>query len=161
VLVSTDLGSRGLDIPEVDHIIHYHLPLGADEYVHRVGRTARWESTGNTFFLLGPEEHLPEYVEGETETYEIPAELPAVPQPRMCTLYIGRGKKDKISKGDVVGFLCKTGGLTADEIGRIDIYERYTYVAVARIKQQQVLRLVKNVKIKGQRTVVEPLNLEK
>ena len=161
VLVSTDLGSRGLDIPEVDNIIHYHLPLGSDEYVHRVGRTARWQSAGNTFFLLGPEEHLPEYVDVETDDYTLPAELPAVPQPRMATLYIGRGRKDKISKGDVVGFLCKNGGLTAAEIGRIDVYERYTYVAVARSRSPQVLKLVRNAKIKGQRTVVEPLGQEK
>ena len=91
----------------------------------------------------------------------MPAELPAVPQPRMATLYIGRGRKDKISKGDVVGFLCKNGGLTAAEIGRIDVYERYTYVAVARSRSTQVLKLVRNAKIKGQRTVVEPLGQDK
>ncbi len=161
VLVSTDLGSRGLDIPDTENIVHYHLPLGADEYVHRVGRTARWQAEGNTFFLLGPEEELPAYVETAHDDFEMPAELPPVPQPRMCTLYIGRGRKDKISRGDVVGFLCKTASITAAEIGRIDVYERYTYVAVARDKQKQVLRLAGNGKIKGLRTVVEPLGQEK
>lgn len=107
IFVSTDLASRGLDIPNIDNIVHYHLPESEDGYIHRVGRTARWESKGKAYFLLGPTESIPEYVDAEVEDYEIPAELPAPALPRMATLYIGKGKKDKISKGDIVGFLCK------------------------------------------------------
>jgi len=62
IFVSTNLGARGLDIPDVDNIIHYHLPENDDEYVHRVGRTARWDKQGKAFFVIGPEEKLPEYV---------------------------------------------------------------------------------------------------
>jgi hypothetical protein len=80
---------------------------------------------------------------------------PALPQ--MATLYIGKGKKDKISKGDIVGFLCKKGGLTPAEIGRIDVNDRYAYAAVSRQQVQQVLRMVNGEKIKGLRTVVEPV----
>ena len=98
IFVSTNLGARGLDIPDVDNIIHYHLPENEDEYVHRVGRTARWDKQGNAFFVLGPEEQLPEYVEQEVETMELPATLPTVKPARMTTLYIGKGKKDKISE---------------------------------------------------------------
>ena len=105
IFVSTDLGARGLDIPDIDNIIHYHLPECEDSYIHRVGRTARWEATGKAFFLLGPSEDIPSYVDAEVEDYEIPSDLPAPAKPRMATIYIGKGKKDKISKGDIVGYL--------------------------------------------------------
>ncbi len=155
VLVSTDLASRGLDIPDIDNIIHYHIPESEDGYIHRVGRTARWEAQGRAFFLLGPEEHIPEYVDAEVESYDLPAELPAPARPKMATLYIGKGKKDKISKGDILGFLCKKGGLQSSEIGKIDVNDRYAYAAIARPRLRQVLNQVKGEKIKGVKTVVE------
>lgn len=166
ILVSTDLGSRGLDIPDVENVIHYHLPEGEDGYVHRVGRTARWDKHGQAFFILGPEEAIPDYVDADVECYELPAELVekvaagdrlAIPQPRMATLYIGKGKKDKISKGDIVGFLCKKGGLTAQDIGRIDVFDHYAYVAVSRTKAKGTIRQLQGEKIKGLKTVVEPI----
>ena len=134
IFVSTDLGARGLDIPDIDNIIHYHLPECEDSYIHRVGRTARWEATGKAFFLLGPSEDIPSYVDAEVEDYEIPSDLPAPAKPRMATIYIGKGKKDKISKGDIVGYLCKIGQLQSSEIGKIDVKDRYAYVAVSRTK---------------------------
>lgn len=155
VLVSTDLASRGLDIPNVDNIVHYHLPLGEEGYIHRVGRTARWEASGHTFFVLGPTEHLPEYIEGEIKVFELPVELPPPAEPLMSTIYIGKGKKDKISRGDIVGFLCKKGGLTPDEIGKIDVNDRYAYAAIARHRLSEVLKNVRGEKIKGIKTVVE------
>ena len=155
IFVSTDLGARGLDIPNIDNIIHYHLPESEDGYVHRVGRTARWDAKGRAYFLLGPSERIPAYVDAEVEDYEIPAELPAPAKPRMATVYIGKGKKDKISKGDIVGYLCKIGGLKSDEIGKIDVKDRYSYVAVSRPKLRQVLRQTQGQKIKGIKTVVE------
>ena len=155
ILVCTDLASRGLDIPDIQNIIHYHLPLGAEGYVHRVGRTGRWDKSGRTFFVLGPEEFIPEYVKGDVETYQIPEDLPEPALPRMSTVYIGKGKKDKISKGDIVGFLCKKGGLKSDEIGRIDVNDRYCYAAVKREKLDMLLRNVSGEKIKGVKTIVE------
>ena len=160
VFVSTDLGSRGLDIPDIQNIVHYHLPLHEQELVHRVGRTARWDKQGRTFFIVGPEEQLPEFVDCDTEEYSLPS-LPreglGVSLPQMATIYIGKGKKDKISKGDIVGFLCKKGGLQPSEIGRIDVMDRYAYVAVSRPRFEQVLRLTKGEKIKGVKTVIEPV----
>lgn len=155
IFVSTDLGARGLDIPNIDNIIHYHLPECEDSYIHRVGRTARWEAKGRAFFLLGPSEQIPSYVDAEVDDYEIPAELPAPAKPRMATIYIGKGKKDKISKGDIVGFLCKIGLLQSSEIGKIDVKDRYAYVAVVRPKLRQVLKLTQGQKIKGIKTILE------
>ena len=160
VLVATDLASRGLDIPDIQNIIHYHMPESEEGYIHRVGRTARWDKQGRAFFITGPEEHIPEYVEGNIEEYSLPSlprEGQGVSLPRMATLYIGKGKKDKVSKGDIVGFLCKKGGLQADEIGRIDVNDRYTYVAVKREKLQQVIRQSQGEKIKGIKTIIEPV----
>lgn len=155
VLVSTDLASRGLDIPDIDNIIHYHLPEGEDAYIHRVGRTARWEASGKAFFLLGPSEDIPEYVEADVEECELPDDLPSPAQPKMVTLYIGKGKKDKLSKGDIVGFLCKKGGLKSQDIGRVDVKERYTYVAIEKSCLQKVLRNTAGEKIKGVKTIME------
>ena len=148
VLVATDLASRGLDIPNIQNIIHYHLPESEDGYIHRVGRTARWDATGHSFFILNSEEHIPTYVEGDVVPYaEAQTQQTEPALPKMTTLYIGKGKKDKISKGDIVGFLCKNGGLKADEIGRIDVKDRYAYVAIQ----------TQGEKIKGIRTVIEPV----
>lgn len=157
IFVSTDLASRGLDIPDIDNIVHYHLPENEDGYIHRVGRTARWDKHGRAFFVLGPGEQVPQYVEGDIKPYELPADsAPAtIPEPRMATLYIGKGKKDKISKGDIVGFLCKKGGLDKTDIGRIDVKDRYAYAAVSRHKIQQVIHNTLGEKIKGIKTLCE------
>ena len=158
IFVSTDLASRGLDIPDIQNIIHYHLPQNEQELVHRVGRTARWDKEGRAFFIVGPEETMPEFIDGDVETYDISRPSVLVPpSPKNATLYIGKGKKDKISKGDIAGFLCKKGGLEPGEIGRIDVMDRYAYAAVSRSKLQQVLRQTKGEKIKGIKTVIEPV----
>ena len=161
VLVATDLASRGLDIPQIDNIIHYHLPQSEAALVHRVGRTARWDKLGRTFFLVGPAEAptgIPCLAEAP-EHWSLPSADEAgtrtAPLPRMATIYIGKGKKDKISKGDIVGFLCKMGGLDPSEIGRIDVSERYAYAAVSRPRLSALLQSVKGQKIKGLRTVIE------
>lgn len=155
VLVSTDLASRGLDIPDIRNIIHYHLPEGEDGYIHRVGRTARWDAHGDSYFILGPEESIPDYVDADVEDYELTTEAAPVPVPRMATIYIGKGKKDKISKGDIVGLLCKKAGLSGSEIGRIDVKDYYAYVAVVRPKLMQVLKQLNGQKIKGLKTLFE------
>lgn len=155
ILVSTDLAARGLDIPNIANIVHYHLPETEDGYVHRVGRTARWDKHGKAFFILHGQEQIPAYVDADVADFALPQVLPEPIQPRFQTLYIGKGRRDKLSKTDIVGFLCKKGGLKGDEIGRIDVRDRYTYVAVARTKAKQVVQRTQGEKIKGLRTVIE------
>lgn len=156
-LVSTDLAARGLDIPDVRHIIHYHLPADAPTFTHRTGRTARWEDTGNAYLLLGPEEQVPEFITDELPALDVDSLRLRPRQPRWTLLYIGRGKKDKLSRADVLGFLCKKGGLTAAQIGRIDLAAHAAYVAVERLAVKHLLRQIAGEKIKGMRTIIEPI----
>lgn len=155
VLVATDLASRGLDMPEVDCIVHYHLPETRENFLHRVGRTARWNATGHAIFLLGPNEKIPDFIDIQHTEFTIPSDVPPVIKPKMATIYIGKGKKDKLSRGDILGFLCKKGGLTTADVGRIDVRDRYCYVAVALSKLHSMLKNVAGEKIKGLKTVVE------
>ena len=154
VLISTDLASRGLDITAVDDIIHYHLPSNQEACTHRNGRTARWDMQGSAYFILGPEEQLPEYIPAnEIELYPLPSKVPPPAKPLWVTLYIGKGKKDKISRGDIVGFLTKQGGLESNQVGRIDVLPHWSYVAVERASASVLLSRIKGLKIKGQKTI--------
>ena len=154
VLVSTDLASRGIDITGIDNIIHYHLPANQEACTHRNGRTARWDKQGTAYFILGPEESLPEFIAAdEAESYALPARVPAPAKPLWITLYIGKGKKDTISRGDIVGFLTKQGGLESSQVGRIDVLPHWSYVAVERAASRDLLQRIKGLKIKGQKTI--------
>ncbi len=155
VLISTDLAARGLDIPDIDNIVHYHLPIQEDGYIHRNGRTARWEAEGNSYIILHAEETLPAYISEEPETFSLREQTPKPSQPEFVTLYIGKGKKDKINKIDIVGFLSKKGNLGKEEIGRIDVKDHYAFVAIARKKVKQTLNLIRDEKIKGVKTRIE------
>lgn len=144
VLISTDLAARGLDIPEIENVVHYHLPANEDGYIHRNGRTARWEAEGNSYIILHQEETLPEYLKGAPEEFVLPEVTPKPSLPEFVTIYIGKGKKDKINKIDIVGFLFKKGNLNKDEIGRIDVKDHYSFAAVSRKKIKQILNLIQN-----------------
>ena len=155
VLISTDLAARGLDIEGVENIVHYHLPASADAFTHRNGRTARWEATGNAYLIIGPEEHLPDYLPQVPSGFRLPNPLPALPRPQWTTLYIGKGKKDKLSRADIVGFLYKKGGLGRDDVGRVDVLPHFALAAVRRDRLRQVLQLTQGEKIKGIKTRIE------
>lgn len=155
VLISTDLAARGLDIPGIENVVHYHPPVNEEAYTHRNGRTARWEASGNAYLVLHAEERVPEYISEDIETYEFPETLPKPAKPRWATLYIGKGKKDKLNKIDIVGFLYKKGGMAREDVGQVDVKEHYAFVAVRRSKMKHLLTLVRGEKIKGMKTVIE------
>ena len=108
---------------------------------------------GSAYFILGPEESLPSYIVEEVETITLPTKVPKPEKPLWVTLYIGKGKKDKISRGDIVGFLTKQGGLESSQIGRIDVLPHWSYVAVERTSASKLLKDIKGLKIKGQKTI--------
>lgn len=155
VLVSTDLAARGLDIPGIDNVVHYHLPVNEEAFTHRNGRTARWEARGSSFLILHSEEPLPGYIPEDTPVFELPEQTPKPAKSRWTTLYIGKGKKDKLNKIDIVGFLYKKGGLAKEDVGQVDVKEHYAFVAIRRSKSNQLLTLIRGEKIKGMKTIIE------
>jgi superfamily II DNA/RNA helicase len=155
ILVTTDLAARGLDIPNIRNIIHYHLPNGEDTFTHRNGRTARMEASGTAYVIYSEEEELPGYItENATEqllhgTYEMPE------KPKWSTLFIAAGKKDKVNKIDVVGFLGQKGQLKKEDIGLIEVKDFFSFVAIKKIKVSETLRLIKDEKIKNKKVKID------
>ena len=153
--ISTDLASRGLDIPEIKNIIHFDAPVRVDEFVHRNGRTARMEAEGSAFLLLAEKEDLPEFVSPLPMILTLPALASMPPKPDWATVYIGKGKKDKLSKMDIVGFMFKKGLLAKDELGMVEVKEYYSFVAVKVSKVNALIKLVENEKIKNMKVRIE------
>ncbi|NDW12762.1 ATP-dependent helicase [Bacteroides sp. 214] len=154
-LISTDLAARGLDIPEVEHIVHYHIPVNEEAFTHRNGRTARWKATGTSYIILNPEEQLPPYIPTDISTYLLPASIPNPSTPLWVTLYISRGKRDKLNKVDIVGFFYKIGKLSREDLGLVEIRENYAFVSIPRTKLKQTLSLVRGEKVKGIKVLIE------
>lgn len=155
VLICTDLAARGLDIDGVANIVHYHLPLTPDTFTHRNGRTARWEARGNAYLILHTDEKRPDWLPPHIPALDLPATTPPIPRPDWATIYIGKGKRDRLSRADIVGFLCKKAGLSRDDLGRIDILPHFALAAIRRNRLAQTLRLVQGEKIKGLHTRIE------
>jgi len=154
-LVTTDLASRGLDIPNIRYIIHYHLPANEETFTHRNGRTARMDASGTAVFIIGPEEKLPGYLVAEPEKLRLP-ELPVVPEkPKWSTLFIAAGKKDKVNKVDIVGFLGNKGELKKEDIGLIEVKDFFSFVAVRKSKVGKTLVAIKNEKIKNKKVKID------
>lgn len=150
IMVTTDLGARGLDIAEVMNIIHYHIPISEETYVHRNGRTARINATGNVYVLINSSDKLPEYMsfDGELKCQE---NIEKYPIAHFATLFFQAGKKEKISRGDILGFISKNGGIEGKEIGMINLYDHYALVAVPANKVSSILSLLAPLKIKNKR----------
>jgi superfamily II DNA/RNA helicase len=154
ILITTDLAARGLDIPEVEHIVHYQLPYTEDAYIHRNGRTARMHAKGTAYAILTTEEnykYLPDDIEEEvlSDKYMLPEASDWV------TLYIAHGKKDKINKIDIVGLFLQKGNLTKEDLGLIEVKDTSSYVAVKRNKVEKLLKDLNGEKIKGKKLKLE------
>jgi ATP-dependent RNA helicase DeaD len=154
-LVTTDLAARGLDIPEIKYIIHYQLPVKEDGFIHRNGRTARMSATGTSFLLKSKGENLPDYIKAVPEQLLLIEDNALPKKPDWTTLYFSGGKKDKINKIDIVGFLSKKGNLEKGDLGLIIVQDFSSYAAVKRNKVGQVLEGIKNEKIKGKKLKIE------
>lgn len=154
ILITTDLASRGLDIPEVESIVHYQLPPKEDAFIHRNGRTARMHAKGFAYLIMTEEENFP-FIKSNTpeenisENYRTPAKTP------FQTIYISAGKKDKVNKVDIVGYLIKKGELSKEDVGIIEVKDTTSYVAVARNKVKDVLKKLANEKLKGKKIKME------
>jgi len=149
VLVATDLGSRGLDIDAVGTVIHYHMPGSKEVWTHRNGRTARVDAEGSVYVITSEADNIPDYVVWDRD-YNPTAHSDNPIRRAMATLHINAGRKEKISRGDIVGFLINNVALEAAQIGRIDLRDHVAYVAVPRSCLGTVAAL-QSPKIKGRR----------
>ena len=155
LLITTDLAARGLDIPHIRYIIHYQLPTSQESFIHRNGRTARMDASGTAILLLAPHETFPTYIEPEPLEKVLPeqAELPA--KPDWTTFYVSAGKKDKVNKIDIVGFLSNKGRLKKEDIGLIEVKDFFSFVAVRKSKASATLQLIKEERIKNKKVKIE------
>ncbi|MCP1677099.1 ATP-independent RNA helicase DbpA [Natronocella acetinitrilica] len=157
ILVATDVAARGLDVDALDAVFNYRIANDLEVHIHRVGRTGRAGSTGRAFTLFTPGEaermlRLSELL-GRALTEEplpTPDALDAKPAgPPMVTLQIGAGKRQKLRPGDILGALTGDGGLAGAQIGKINVLDQSSYVAVNRQVAQQALAQLGRGKIKG------------
>lgn len=152
ILLATDLAARGIDVPEINFIIHYHLPMRKEEFTHRNGRTARMHSNGTAYVIQYDQEYLPEFID------DLPIEkLKHIDLPersKWSTLFISGGRKDKISKGDIAGLFIKQGEIGRDDLGVIELKNDCAFVAVKSSIVEQLLPKVNNQRLKKKKVRV-------
>jgi superfamily II DNA/RNA helicase len=154
-LVTTDLAARGLDIPEMKHVIHYHLPLQEHEFTHRNGRTARMHTLGTAYVILSRQESPPTYLDSSLEELVVPTENQLPRPPDFVTLYISGGRKNKLNKVDIVGFFSQKGNLDKGDLGLIEVKDFISFAAVRREKVQALLAAISQEKMKGKKYKIE------
>ncbi len=155
VLVTTDLASRGLDIPNIRYIIHYHLPSSEEIFTHRNGRTARMDASGTAILIIADDEKVPPYISPDTTEIELPESTVLPEKPKWSTLFIAAGKKDKVNKIDIVGFLTRKGQLKKEDVGLIEVKDFFSFVAIRKVKMGHALQLIKNEKIKNKKVKID------
>lgn len=152
LLIATDLAARGIDVPEMKFIIHYHLPLKSEEFTHRNGRTARMNADGTAFVIQWVEEKLPDFI--QSDGVETLTKAPTPSSTLWKTVYISGGRRDKISKGDIAGLFFKQGKLNKQELGVIELKQDCAFVAVKSDKVNSVIKKVDNTRLKKRKIKV-------
>jgi len=159
LLVATDVAARGIDIEALPAVINFELPRDGDTYVHRIGRTGRAGLEGVAITLFTEKESYKlenlGKMQGHAMQYESIDRLPQLrknrAEPKYLTLYISGGRKDKVRRGDVLGAIIKEAGVAAEHVGKIDVVDHSTYVAIEREFAHQVVSRLNQGKIKGRR----------
>lgn len=151
LLITTDLASRGLDIPEIEAVIHYQLPQTPDAFTHRNGRTARMNASGTAYILLAANDEIPDFISEVPEPETLPEKNILPGKAPWRTLYIAAGKKDKVNKMDIVGMLLQKGQLAKEELGLVEVLDHSSYAAVKSDKIVAVASRIKNEKIKNKK----------
>ncbi len=154
ILLATDLASRGLDIDNIKNIVHYHLPHLENVFIHRNGRTARMNKDGNAYLIFAPEEKISFKKHFNIATYEFTSKE-NYHHPDFATLYINKGKKDKVNKIDIVGFFYKEIKLERDELGIIDVKDFSSFVAIKRTRINEIVEKANKHKIKNKTVKIE------
>ena len=154
LLLATDLAARGIDVPELKFIIHYHLPLKGHEFTHRNGRTARMKADGTAFIIQWDKEELPDYILDDVRGFRLTPDAPLPEAPHWRTLFISGGRKDKISKGDIAGFFIKEGKLNREEVGTIELKQDCAFIAIHKDHIQTVSEQLNNSRLKRKKVRV-------
>jgi superfamily II DNA/RNA helicase len=148
-ILATDLASRGLDIPEVNNIIHYQFPQKLEDYTHRNGRTARMNAEGTIFLIHSEKEPLPIYLkENKFISFKLPEKFNEYSETKMLTLFLNVGRKQKIRKTDIVGFLTNNCNIDFKEIGQILVYDSFSYIAITKNAHRKYKNELSQIKIK-------------
>ncbi|CAM4138014.1 DEAD/DEAH box helicase [Gillisia hiemivivida] len=153
IILATDLAARGLDIPELNFIIHYQLPLKEEEFTHRNGRTARMNASGNAYVIKWVKEDLPDFIELDELKNLSTRETPS--KTIWETLFVSGGRKDKISKGDIAGLFLKQGKLEKDELGAIELKQDCCFVSVPASKAKELISNLNNTKLKKKKVRIK------
>jgi superfamily II DNA/RNA helicase len=152
ILVATDLAARGIDVPELNFIIHYQIPVKSHEFTHRNGRTARMHSDGTAYILKWEKEKMPDFID------EMDVEVLTDIQHRKAsfwqTIFLSGGRKDKISKGDIAGFMIKQGQLNKEDLGIIELKRDCAFVAISKSKAASLIQKTNNTRLKKKKVRV-------
>ena len=154
-LITTDLAARGLDIPEMKHVIHYHLPLKEDEFTHRNGRTARMLASGTAYVLFHESDKQMDFIDYKMPVLDVKQNKNLPQPPKFQTVYISGGKKTKLNKFDIVGFFSQKGKLEKDDLGLIEVKDFVSFAAVKFNKVKDLLHNIKDEKMKGKKFKIE------
>jgi len=154
-LITTDLAARGLDIPEMKHVIHYHLPLKEDEFTHRNGRTARMLASGTAYIVTHESEKKMEYLDYKMPVLNVENTKTLPKPPEFQTIYVSGGKKNKLNKIDIVGFFSQKGKLEKGDLGLIEVKDFISFAAVKSKKVKEFLANISDEKMKGKKFKIE------